>query len=478
MVDVAAPTDYNERAEVVRQRILFERDNASFNEKWGENEMQLANKIQAAQHRLSEVVVSNNMLLLISRICTEMKVGSLRADITLYKTASALCAWDGRTTVEKEDIRRAADWVLAHRRRRQPFDSPMDRQDTDDLIDGLTNNTPPENNQSQDNTDKHEQSEQNNHHSTELSSEKDDANIDGPTSNRGQNELGHNKGDDNMQTFTASKPNEIKKLKLGKQVKGNPGSGKRNQVNNTKSGHYVRSILTDKPNDIAIDATLRSAASNGLSVEGKPIILPSNWMKKVRNSTTDTVILFVVDASGSMAARQRMEYVKGAVLALLTDAYQQRDRAGVITFRGLKAEILLEPTRSVELANKQLGRLPTGGRTPLASALSLSYDTIQKLRRYDPEQAILLIILSDGKANVPLPDSPQGCDCWSQTNKIATKLAALKTPTLMLDSETGNKYVRVGRSKELAQVLNAEYLQLGELSADGLVHIIRQGGRI
>lgn len=294
-----------------------------------------------------------------------------------------------------------------------------------------------------------------------------------PSSPQKEQSQDNNNGRDEMQTFTASKPGQIKQLKLGKQKQeGKAGTGRRNVIQNTQQKtKYVRSMPTDKPVNLALDATLRAAAPNGLSEStGQPIILPDNWRKKVYHSTTDTLILFVVDASGSMSARKRMETVKGAVLALLTDAYQQRDRVGVIAFRGLKAEVLLEPTRSVELAEKQLQRLPTGGRTPLAHALDLTYNTVQRIRRHEPEQAILLIVLSDGKANVPLPDS-QG-DAWLQTEQVASQLAGLALPTLFLDTDTG--HVRVGRGKELGEILKADYLPLEELSADGLVHTIRQ----
>ena len=175
-----------------------------------------------------------------------------------------------------------------------------------------------------------------------------------------------------------------------------------------------------------------------------------------------------------MSARQRMEAVKGAVLALLQDAYQQRDRVGVISFRGPKAEVLLEATNSVELAEKKLKRLATGGRTPLAHALSLAQDTLQKVLLQNPEQAVLLIVMSDGKANVPLPKAPTG-DAWKQTEQTASSLASLAIPTLFLDTDVG--HVRVGRGKELAEILAGDYLVLEDLTKDSLVHTIRQVGK-
>lgn len=169
-----------------------------------------------------------------------------------------------------------------------------------------------------------------------------------------------------------------------------------------------------------------------------------------------------------------MEAVKGAVLALLQDAYQQRDRVGVISFRGPKAEILLEATNSVELAEKKLNRLPTGGRTPLAHALVLAQDALRQVLLQNAEQAALLIILSDGKGNVPLPEAPIG-DAWKQTEQTASSLASFTIPTLFLDTDSG--HVRVGRGKELAELLGADYLVLDELTKDSLVHTIRQAGK-
>ncbi len=436
MIDVNAPRDPQLRMQVVRRRIAFESDPQAFIQQWREEEKQLRHRIVQAKAHLSNVTLDDDMLLLISQICTEFEVDGLRADITIHKTARALTAWESRDSVTADDIGRSAEWVLPHRRRRQPFESPqLDTERLEEMI-----NNPP----AYDDTPETDMDDTDNYE--EYAPD----------------------GDENMQTFTASKPQQIKQLRLGKQSKGIADSGRRNPISGAKSGHYARAVQTDTPNDIALDATLRSSAVNGKDNEGKPIIHGDNLHQKIRTSTTDTLILFVVDASGSMAARQRMEAVKGAALALLTDAYQQRDRVGVIAFRGTQAELILSPTRSVELAEKQLQRLPTGGRTPLAHALVLTNETVYRIQRDQPEQATLVIILSDGKANVSLPNSDG--DAWEQTAASAQQLTKLKTPTLFLDTETG--YVRIGRGPQLAEALNAEYMQLDELSADALIHTI------
>ena len=160
-----------------------------------------------------------------------------------------------------------------------------------------------------------------------------------------------------------------------------------------------------------------------------------------------------------------MEAVKGSAMALLRDAYQQRNMVGVISFRGVEATVLLEPTRSIELAEQALERLPTGGRTPLPHALQLAEKVLTASSSGSGNRPFL-VVLSDGKANVPLPG---GGDAWGQSLQLAKEL---KCPAMVLDTESG--YVRYGKARELAEALGAEYLSLQELSADGLTESISE----
>ncbi|MEL6407082.1 MAG: magnesium chelatase subunit D family protein [Chloroflexota bacterium] len=438
MIDVVAPRDPILRADVVQRRIAFEADSQAFFAEWMDAEQDLRQRITSAIQRLDHVVVKEEMLHLMTRICASLDVDGLRADIALHKTARALAAWEARDTVTEADVRRVAPWVLTHRQRRQPFQSPtLDDKQLDDII-----------NQADDLP------------SDEFDTDTND--TDDPPSDEQES-------DNEMQTFTASKPQQIKQLRLQKKVNTSGNLGRRNPVEGADRGHYTRARQDSQPTDIALDATLRSAATNGRDENQQAIIHDENLHQKIRSSTSDTIILFVVDASGSMAARQRMEAVKGAVLALLTDAYQQRDHVGVIAFRGTHAELILSPTHSVERAEKQLARLPTGGRTPLAHALQLTHETVYRIQREQPEQPILVVMLSDGKANVALSGT-EG-DAWTQTQAMAQQLAQLGLPILFLDTETG--YVRIGRGTELAELLHAEYMALDELSTDTLIHTIR-----
>jgi magnesium chelatase subunit D len=161
-----------------------------------------------------------------------------------------------------------------------------------------------------------------------------------------------------------------------------------------------------------------------------------------------------------MAALKRMELVKATVLSLLRDAYERRDEVGVIAFRGTTAELLLAPTRSVDAAERQLRDLPTGGRTPLADALQMASDVLGR-SRLQP----LLIVLSDGKANVPAEGA------WQQAMKSADTLARKGVAALVLDTEVG--FVRMGRAQELANSLGAQCLSLEEFNAESLSLTIR-----
>jgi magnesium chelatase subunit D len=181
-------------------------------------------------------------------------------------------------------------------------------------------------------------------------------------------------------------------------------------------------------------------------------------------------LIFVVDASGSMAARQRMELVKGAVLGLLRSAYEQRDQIALIAFRGLRAEVLLSPTCDVDRAEQALSVLPTGGRTPLAHGLLLANEVVSPARRLHPELPMLLILVSDGRANVALPNTAE--EPWQQALRAAGELAAAKIPALLVD--TDNSFVPLGRVQQLAEALAAACIPLEGLSSDALAGAVRQ----
>lgn len=256
-----------------------------------------------------------------------------------------------------------------------------------------------------------------------------------------------------------------------------PGRGRRSQTTAVnQGGHYIRAVVPQgSVRDVAVDATLRAAALR--LVQGRLLIeaplppcppaplhiLPADLRVKIRRARTGNLILFVVDASGSMGARQRMVAVKGAVLSLLLDAYQKRDRVGLIAFRGSGAEVLVPPTNSVELAEQRLRQMPVGGRTPLAAGLQLAERVLVSHLQRDAALTPLLVLVTDGRSNVGSP---------AQLRHTALTLAQKRLAALVLDSEQG--FVRLGAAKEIAGWLEAEYLPLESLRAGVIAGRVRQ----
>lgn len=259
------------------------------------------------------------------------------------------------------------------------------------------------------------------------------------------------------------------------------GPGKRNQTGAGAhhSGRYVRAVTPrGKVRELAFDATLRAAApfqrlrkeklSPADAASGRVIVTKGDLREKVRESRTGTALLFVVDASGSMHAAKRMKAVKGAVLSLLRDAYRQRDSVGMVTFRGGRADLLLDITRSVELAERRLQVLPTGGKTPLALGLRRGSETIHTLMRKKSRLVPAMIVITDGKANVShLPDG----DPWRDSLKVAHYIAEAGIQTLVIDTEQG--FVRLGLARKLAEALQGQYCRLDELEAGRIERIVR-----
>jgi magnesium chelatase subunit D len=177
--------------------------------------------------------------------------------------------------------------------------------------------------------------------------------------------------------------------------------------------------------------------------------------------------MFVVDASGSMAAEERMTATKGAILSLLLDAYQRRDRVGMIVFRKNKAELVLPPTNSVELAQKCLIKLPTGGRTPMAHGLNLGLETVKDYTRSDKEAIPLMVLVSDGRTNVPL----NGGDPVEETKTVARAISSAGIKSIAIDTE--RDFITFGLVKQICSEMGGKYFRLEALSAAPIASIVR-----
>jgi magnesium chelatase subunit D len=249
-----------------------------------------------------------------------------------------------------------------------------------------------------------------------------------------------------------------------------PGSGSgavgRRSRAETTTGRPVGDRPLDGGADLAVLPTLRRAAphqrARGRAAAGLAL-RAEDLRAAVREGREGNLVLFVVDASGSMAARRRMSAVKGAVLALLRDSYQRRDRVGLIAFRAGGAEVVLAPTSSVEVAAARLTDLATGGRTPLAAGLARAREVVLAERLRDPRRRALVVLVTDGRANAPVHD-PLGA-----ARSEAARLIAEGARLVVLDTEDGP--ARLGLARELAAACAAPALALDDLG--GLVHEIR-----
>ena len=253
------------------------------------------------------------------------------------------------------------------------------------------------------------------------------------------------------------------RLEVTEKGEGGP-LGRRSRISG-EAGHPVADREPgENPKDVALVATVRAAAPHqrARGREGPGIEVRHHDLRQnVREGREGNLILFLVDASGSMAARKRMSAVKGAVLSLLNDAYQRRDKVALISFRGEGANILLPPTSSVALAAPRLQELPTGGRTPLAAGIEKAAEVLEKENLRDRERRPLLVLLTDGRATA-----------GSDPQVAAARLRSLGATSFVVDTEEG--YVRLGMAGELARTMGARCLRLEELRADSLVDLVER----
>ena len=224
-------------------------------------------------------------------------------------------------------------------------------------------------------------------------------------------------------------------------------------------------------------------------VQGQPnaepsvLIEPWDVREKARETKTGALILFVVDASGSMGAQRRMVAVKGAILSLLLDAYQRRDRVGMISFRGTGAELLLPPTGSVDLAQVHLREMPTGGRTPLSRGLYLALEVVEIERMKDKQVLPLLVLLTDGRANVRSgltagdPEVPGQATAGeeatpaAEAKAIAVLVRERQIPSLVINTELD--FIKLGLARPIAEAMGAHYVKLDDLHGDSLAQAVR-----
>ncbi len=446
-VTAAGEKNIKDRVEILRRILAYEQNPIAFYQKYKRAGEEIRQQITAARTKVKQILISDTMMQLAAQISLQGNCAGHRAEIFLLETAKAIASLAGRDVLLPIDMQEAAAFVLPHRMRQPSEDSKEQHSQKE----------------------QHDQPVQDSSHNEQLQlPNEEQSNGNQPSQDKDEESEGK------IQEETAiADLLPIGNMALGVQKrKVRQGSGKRTLAKtNTKQGRYVRSCIPTKTvTDLAFDATLRVAAPYQLTrVKGMCCIniCKEDLRQKVREKRIGTTFLFVVDASGSMGARQRMKAVKGAILSMLQDAYQKRDKVGMIAFRRQTAEILLPVTRSVELAEKSLQHLPTGGKTPLAEGLYTALGMLSTMYRLEKNIEPVMVLVTDGRANV---GSREGQDAVSEALQAAQRIGETRVNSLVIDTE--QDFVKLGIAVSIAQALGGSYYKLDDLSSENIIHII------
>ncbi|MCF6523329.1 putative cobaltochelatase [Streptomyces sp. JJ36] len=500
-VEVAASRETDERVEVVRRRLAYEEDPEGFAARWAAEEAELRERITAARALLPRVRLGDAALRQIAATCAAFEVDGMRADIVMARTAAALAAWAGRTDVLAEDVRQAALLALPHRRRRAPFDAPgLDEEKLDDT---LRENAGPDDDPDPGGPDGPDggggappQDDGGDGPGSGDGADSGDAGGPGLPGQRAEQEPEQQRpeesagpapgegGSGEKAPAAAGEPFRARALTVPGVGEGTAGrrSRARTAQGRTTGARRPRGALSR----LHLAATVQAAAPHqrARGRHGPGLLVRRDDLREaVREGRESNLVLFLVDASGSMAARQRMSAVKGAVLSLLLDAYQRRDKVGLVTFRRDGAEVALPPTSSVDAAAARLESLPTGGRTPLAEGLLRAREVLRVERLRDPGRRPLLVAVTDGRATGAGPaahgGSPGGASRRgagtegpvARARQAARLLAGDGVASVVVDCESGP--VRLGLAGELAAALDGTAVTLDGLRADAVTGLVR-----
>ena len=487
-VDVEGIRDLDQRVEISLRADAFRTGEAAFTERWAAADQEIASRLATALAVLPRVRVETPQAQLISRICLRAHVLGHRADVVTERTTRAISAWRQHPTPTGDDVYDAAELALAHRAQ-----APIERGEEEPAAaQGEQQQQPGD--PSAERVSSSDQSGAD--AGEEAGSEAESTQAEGGEQAAGSDQ-GATSGSDRSADGVpdAEETFHIRKLELPRKRPPRRQTGKRAvSKSNDRRGRYVRAETQEHVNDLAIDATVRAAAPlqrRRGRTRGQPLRLErSDLHQKIRERKVGNLIVFVVDASASMDAEQRMTATKGAILSLLEDAYVRRDRVAVIVFRNRSAEVVLRPTSSVQLAQRRLERMPVGGTTPLTHGLMAGYQVIKNELARDPSMRTLLVLISDGRGNISLfKEEP-----LVEAQKVAALIQSEKIDSLVIDSARDFSRMpsvqhlarvapmyqtyAINACADLAQRMGAQYYGLYDLSREEIASAVdRRLGR-
>lgn len=434
VVDVTSPLDPAERAEAVRRRLASDRSAESLAEHVADD----AGLAERVAGLATPPMPTDDLIETASRLALEVGAEGLRADLMLCRAATAHAGWRGAPEADADDLRAVAPLVLGHRRRRSPLDPPgIPPDELDAAFDRATDRDPAE----------------------EGQADPDQSGNPGGGSDAPA-----------RPPATAAPPPVL----IGSGTRADARAGRRGS-GGAERGRFVRAAepTAERPvtaGSVAVVATAaatvtRRAANGDI---GGGAVEAADLRRAVREQKTGNLVVLCVDASGSMGADRRIEIAKGAVLGLLSDAYQRRDRVALVTFGGDGAHVVLRPTASIEIAKARLVELPTGGVSPIAEGL----DAVGRLlagASGDHGLEPLVVVITDGRATGP-SDAGSG-DPVAASRAAGARLAAAGVATVVIDAESGA--TRLGLAAELAAAAGGPCLALDDLADGSLERTIR-----
>ncbi|MDI6639570.1 MAG: putative cobaltochelatase [Methanocellales archaeon] len=461
-VSVESIDDPDKRVEIVKVVDDFECDSEGFKKKFEREQNALRERITNAKFILKDVTIDDDLLRVVADTCIKLGVKTHRAEIVIVRTAKTIAAFNGRKKVTREDVKEAMELALPHRMRRKPFEPPhLDMDRLDEVMSNAQD-------KKQGREEREQKGEKREHHHAEK----------GERDTRGSEYEGEQDSSTSKArefVFEVGSPIDVSKLKTAqkkdKTYRRKTHGRRIDTLSLRNSGRYVRATLPrGGRKDIALDATIRAAApyqKERINKNRAIVIHSEDIREKIRVGKASAVCVFVVDASGSMGATGRMESAKGAILSLLLDSYQQRDKIGMVAFKGDGADILLPLCSSVDLALERLRELPTGGRTPLSAGLEKGMNVLLNEKRKDNEVIPMMVLISDGRANVPLG----GGGIREEIMGIAEQIRSNSIHTVIIDTEVVGKSfmnLQLGYCKDIADHSGGRYYPITHLTPENV----------